>query len=129
MQFPSSFENLEPLKPCLRRTFDAKRTQPRGWFFILDFDRINPSCPWPLAQSRVQSGELVTRALRQHFHAAIVIVANPSGNAQNVCFALDEPAEADTLHAPANEETTSLDWFFRGSHEKKLLIADFRLSD
>jgi hypothetical protein len=31
-------------------------------------------------------------------------------------FALDKPAEADALHAPAHEETTSLGWIFRGAH-------------
>jgi hypothetical protein len=36
-----------------------------------------------------------------------VIVANPSGDPENVSLAFDKPAETDTLHASANEESTS----------------------
>ena len=72
----------------------------------------------------MQAGKLVARALRQHFHAAVVIVANPSGDAEDVRLAFDEPAKADALHASANQEAASLDRLFSGSH-KKLLIVDF----
>ena len=56
----------------------------------------------------MQSRKLVARPLGKHFHAAIVIVAHPPGNAQNVRLALHKPAEADALHTSANEKTTRL---------------------
>ena len=77
----------------------------------------------------MQPGELIASTLRQHFDAAVMIITNPTGNTQNVRLALDEPTEAYALDASADEITTGLDRFFRGSHEKKLLIADFRLFD
>jgi hypothetical protein len=79
----------------------------------------------------VQSGKLVARSLRQNFHAAIVIVADPSGDAQNVRLALDEPAEADALHASAHQETTGHRLIFGGAHALelifRLMISDCRL--
>lgn len=56
----------------------------------------------------MQSGKLVTSALGQNFHAAVMIVADPSGDPKQVRFALDEPAESDALHAPADDVATSL---------------------
>src|ERR1700739_4770681 len=39
-----------------------------------------------------------------------MIVANPSGNAEHVGLALDEPAEADALHTATDQKTAGLDW-------------------
>jgi len=64
----------------------------------------------------MKAGELVARSLRQHFHAAVVIVAHPSGNSEDVRLALHEPAEADSLHASANQKTASFYRLLRISH-------------
>ena len=53
----------------------------------------------------MQARELIASSLGQNLHAAVVIVAHPSGDAQDVRLALDEPAEADALDASAHEET------------------------
>jgi hypothetical protein len=60
--------------------------------------------------------KLVARSLGQHFDAAIVIIPHPSGNAELVRFALDEPAKSDALHASANKKTFSLEWFVGRVH-------------
>jgi hypothetical protein len=59
---------------------------------------------------------LIARALRENFHASIVIIAHPAGDSEHVRFALDEPAETDALHASADEESASLNRFFGRSH-------------
>jgi hypothetical protein len=64
----------------------------------------------------MQSEKLITRSLRQNFHASIVIVADPSSDPKRVCLALDEPAETDALHASADEETAGLNRSFGVSH-------------
>ncbi len=64
----------------------------------------------------MQSRELVASPLGEYFHAAVMIIANPSGDAQDVRLALDEPAEADPLYASAYEEAAGLDGLFRGVH-------------
>ena len=61
----------------------------------------------------MQAEQLVARSLGQNFYAAVMIVAHPSGNAQDLCLALDKPAEADALDAAANEITASLDGISR----------------
>jgi hypothetical protein len=70
----------------------------------------------------MKAGELVTRSLRQHFHAAVVIVAHPSGYAEHVRLPLHEPAEANALHASTNQKTAGLDWLFSGSHLWEIVI-------
>jgi hypothetical protein len=50
----------------------------------------------------MQSRKLVARPLGKNFHAPVVIVAHPPGNAQDVRLALHKPSEANTLHAPAH---------------------------
>jgi len=47
----------------------------------------------------VKTRQLIARSLRQHFNAAVMIVAYPSGNAEGMRLAFDEPAEADALNA------------------------------
>ena len=89
-----------------------------------DIDRIHASRAWAFAQAAMQSRELVASSLGQNFHAAVVIVAHPPGDAQDVRLALHKPAEADALHASANAEPAGSDGLFSGSH-KKLLIVDF----
>jgi hypothetical protein len=68
----------------------------------------------------MQARELIARSLGQHFDAAVMIVTDPSGDAKDVCLALDEPAKANALHASANDEASSLDGFFRGAHVSRL---------
>ena len=60
----------------------------------------------------MQARELIARALGEDLDAAIVIIANPSGDAEHVGFALDEPAEADALHASADQVPAGLNRFF-----------------
>ena len=62
----------------------------------------------------MKSGKLVARTLRQNFHAAVVIVADPACNTEQVGFAFHEPAKADALYASANEKSTSLNPIFQG---------------
>jgi hypothetical protein len=64
----------------------------------------------------MQPGELIARSLGEDFHATVVVVADPSGDAQDMGLAFDKPAEADTLHTATNEEAASLNGFVGGSH-------------
>ncbi len=77
----------------------------------------------------MQSGKLVTRSLRQHFDAAIVIIADPSGNTEHMGFALHKPAKADALHASSDEIAASQGRLIRCGHEKKLLIVELVIVD
>ena len=64
----------------------------------------------------MQSRKLVTRPLGKNFDAAIVIVAYPPGNAQDVRLTLHKPAEADPLNTSTNDEPAGLNRLFSGSH-------------
>ena len=64
----------------------------------------------------MQSRKLVARSLGKNFYAPIVIVAHPPGNAQDVRFALHEPAEADSLNTSANDEPARFNRLFGESH-------------
>lgn len=70
----------------------------------------------------MQSGELVASPLGKNFHAAVVIVPHPPGNAQNMSLALDKPAETDALYASADEEPAGLNRLFSKSHFAKNVI-------
>jgi hypothetical protein len=71
----------------------------------------------------MQSRKLVASPLGKDLHAAVVIVAHPPGNAEDVRLALDEPAEADALHASAHQETAGFDGLFsEQSHFRKIAI-------
>jgi hypothetical protein len=59
----------------------------------------------------MQIVDLLASSLRKHFDCAIGVVAHPTGDAENVCLPLHEPAEADTLDAAANEKSASLNAF------------------
>ena len=71
----------------------------------------------------MQSRKLIACSLGQNFNAAIMIVAYPSGNAQNVRLALHKPAEADSLNTSANDKAARFNRFFGESH---LEIAEVR---
>ncbi len=79
---------------------------------------IHPRRSRPFLQTRSQSGQLFARSHGQHFDAAIVIVADPSGNLQDVRLALDKPAEADALNTSAYQKAAGLSegLVFCGSH-------------
>jgi len=64
----------------------------------------------------MQTRKLIARALRQNFDAAVVIISHPSGDAEDVGFALDEPAETHALHASADAVTLGFNGFFCGVH-------------
>ena len=64
----------------------------------------------------MQSGKLIARALRPNLDAAVMIVADPTGDAEDVRFALDEPAEADALNPAANDVAAGVDRFFSLGH-------------
>jgi hypothetical protein len=55
----------------------------------------------------MQAGYLFARALREDFYGAVGIVANPSGDFEDVGFALYEPTEADALDTAADQEAAS----------------------
>jgi hypothetical protein len=74
----------------------------------------------------MQARKLIARALSQNFHAAVVIVAHPSCNAQHVRFPLDKPAEPHALHAPADEKTAGLSRFFSGGHVKCFKVSELQ---
>ena len=64
----------------------------------------------------MQSIELIASSLGQNLHAAVGIIAHPSGDAQDVRLALDEPAEADALDASAHDVALRRNGFFSDSH-------------
>jgi hypothetical protein len=64
----------------------------------------------------MQSGDLVATPLGENFHAAVVIVPYPPGNAKDVCLALDKPTETHALYASAHEKPASFNRFFCESH-------------
>ncbi len=64
----------------------------------------------------MQSGKLIPCTLSEDFDASVVIVTNPSGDAQDMRFALDEPTEANALYTSADHETAGLEWLFRRTH-------------
>jgi hypothetical protein len=59
----------------------------------------------------MQARKLVARSLGQNFDAAIMIVTDPSGDAEDVSFALNEPTKADALHASTDKVAFGLDGF------------------
>ena len=64
----------------------------------------------------MQARNLIARSLGQDFYAAIVIVTHPTGNAKNVGLALHKPAEADALHASADDEAACVNRLFTEIH-------------
>jgi hypothetical protein len=67
----------------------------------------------------VESGELIAASLGEDLHAAVMIIAHPSGDTQNVRFAFDEPPETDPLHASADEVTAGLHRLWGIAHENE----------
>jgi len=64
----------------------------------------------------MQSGQLITGSLREDFHRPVVIITDPTGDAEDVRFAFDEPAEADSLDASADYVAAGLNRLFGRSH-------------
>jgi hypothetical protein len=64
----------------------------------------------------MQSCELIAGTLGEDFDAAVVIVANPPRDAQDVRLPFDEPPEAYALDASANEEAAGMDRLFVRMH-------------
>jgi hypothetical protein len=64
----------------------------------------------------MQARELVAGSLGENFHSAVVIIANPSGDAEDVRLALNEPAKSHALHASAHHKAASFNGFFSESH-------------
>jgi hypothetical protein len=60
----------------------------------------------------MQSGELIASALCEDFNTAVVVVPNPTRDAEQVGLTLYEPAEAYALHASSYYEAAGLDGFF-----------------
>jgi len=52
-----------------------------------------------LMQPRGQRVQLLRRAHRISFHAAVVQVSNPASHTQSACFVLNKVAVANTLHS------------------------------
>lgn len=57
----------------------------------------------------MQPGELIARSLGEDFDAAVVIIAYPSPETEDVGLAFDKPTETDALDAAADEKAASLD--------------------
>src|SRR5260370_3872395 len=74
-----------------------------GFFYVID-----ARCAGPFLQTRPQAGQLLRCSTREHFDAAVGIVAHPSGNAEDLRLTLDKPAAADALDASADKEATRL---------------------
>ncbi len=72
------------------------------------FDVIDARRAWALLQAGFQSGELIAASHRQHFDAAIGVVAHPAGDTEDVRLALHKPAKSYTLDASAHQEAASL---------------------
>ena len=53
-------------------------------------------------ESCIEPFAAIKKLMGQHFDAAIGIIADPSGNLQDVRFALNKPAEADALDTATN---------------------------
>jgi type III secretory pathway component EscU len=77
----------------------------------------------------MKPGKLISRSLRQNFHTAVVIVTNPASNAENVCLALDEPAEPDALHASTDDEAAGLYRLVSGSHGFRMKKLEVRMKN
>src|ERR1017187_9428199 len=79
---------------------------------------IHPRRSRPFLQTRSQSSQLLASPDRQYLDAAVVVVADPTGNLKNVRLPLHKPAEAHTLHTSAYHKASSVDWRWTvcGSH-------------
>jgi len=60
----------------------------------------------------MQSGKLIAGSLRQHFDAAVVMIADPAGDPEQMCLTLHEPAEPHALHSASYDEAAGFDGFF-----------------
>ncbi len=87
---------------------------------------IHARCPRTFAKARVQARQLLARSLGQHFDGSIGIVPDPSCDLKDVRFALDKPAEANTLDTAADDKAAGLHGrlIFWESHRE---IAEVRL--
>jgi hypothetical protein len=90
-------------------TLDQKRCHAGDGFSVGNFHVINPRRSRSLAEPRVQPGQLLASSLRENLHRAIVMVAHPSRNLQDMRLALDKPAKANPLNPSANEKTPGED--------------------
>jgi hypothetical protein len=72
----------------------------------------------------MQSRELVASALGQNLYTAIVIIAHPPGDPQDMSLALNKPAEADPLYASAHEEPAGFDWLFSRHLEPVVILSE-----
>ncbi len=87
---------------------NLKRTDSRDHIGLGFLYVIHTCRPRPFLQPFPQSGQLLARSHGQNFNAAVMIVAHPSRNLQDVRLTLDKPAETHPLHAAAHEEAASL---------------------
>jgi len=70
---------------------------------------IDPRRSWPFLQTRSQSRQLLASPHGQYLNAAIMIVAHPPGNLQDVRLTLYKPPETDALHTSPHQKTASID--------------------
>ena len=83
-----------------------------GFLYIVHSRRARP-----FLQPRPQSRQLLACSHGQDFDVAIGIVADPTGNVEDVRLTLNKPAKPDSLDASAHQKTTSLSrGFLSGSH-------------
>lgn len=67
-------------------------------FRFVDAADFRPT--WALPQQTGELRKLLSFTRSVNFHAAVIQVAHPAGQAQRVCRAFYEIAEADALHLP-----------------------------
>ncbi len=108
------------------RASNLERSQAGDWVSFIDFYLVDAGGTRAFAETRMQSGKLFTRALGQDFDRAVRIIADPSGDLQNVGFALDEPPEADALDAAADQETARREWQVGPEWRASFEIAEVR---
>ena len=70
---------------------------------VLD-ESINATATWASAEALAKFVQIFGRAGGDYFHVAIFGVADPSPQEEFAGFAVNEPAEANTLYAALNEE-------------------------
>ena len=69
-------------------------------------DLIDSAAAGTTVKGTAEIGEILFRTGGNHFHGAILGVANPAPEGKLACFPMDEPAEADALNAAKNKEMT-----------------------
>jgi hypothetical protein len=87
------------------------RTSAGGFAFVeIVFDEaVDAAATGAAAQAGAQFGQVGFFAVGDHFHFAVFGVAHPAAQVEFAGFAVNEPAEAYSLHATLNEKVKNHD--------------------